>query len=78
VNPMDCNNLCFYSEQHCEYCKKNYDVSSDFYRSKRPVNGCYVVGYLVKNKQGEIQGILNKNTHFAELAWIDETTLEKL
>lgn len=29
---MDCNNLCFHSEQHCKYCKKNYDVSSEFYR----------------------------------------------
>ncbi len=31
-----------------------------------------------KNKQGEIQGILNKDTHFAELAWIDESTIEKI
>lgn len=75
---MDCNNLCFHSERHCEYCKKNYDVSSEFYKGKRPANGCYVVGYLVKNKQGEIQGILNKNTHFTELAWIDEDTIEKV
>lgn len=40
---MDCNNLCFHSEQHCEYCKKNYDVSSELYKGKRPANGCYVV-----------------------------------
>lgn len=75
---MNCDNLCFHSEQHCEYCKKNYDVSSGFYRGKRPANGCYVAGYLVNNKQGKIQGILNKNTHFAELAWVDESTVEKV
>lgn len=40
---MDCNNLCFHSEHHCEYCKKNYDVSSELYKGKRPANGCYVV-----------------------------------
>ena len=75
---MECSNLCFHSEQTCSYCKKNYDVSSDFYRAKRPINGYYVTGYLVKNKNGEIEGILNKANHFCELAWIDENTLEKI
>ena len=75
---MNCSNLCFHSKHMCEYCKKNYNVSSEFYIGKRPVNGCYVVGYLVKNKQGEIQGILNKNTQFKELAWVDESTIKKV
>ena len=26
----------------------------------------------------EIEGILNKDNHFCELAWIDENTLEKI
>lgn len=46
---MDCNNLCFHSEQHCEYCKKNYDVSSELYKGKRPANGCYVVDWWIYN-----------------------------
>lgn len=75
---MDCNNLCYRSERTCLYCKENYDVSSEFYRAKRPANGLYVTGYLVRNKDGVIQGILNKNNHFAELAWIDNSTLEKV
>lgn len=73
---MKCNNLCFHSEQTCKYCKENHEVSTDFYRAKRPTNGHWVVGYLVKNKNGKIEGILNKNNHFHELAWIDEDTLE--
>ena len=75
---MECSNLCFHSKQTCSYCQKNYDVSSDFYRAKRHINSYYVTGYLVKNKNGEIEGILNKDNHFCELAWIDENTLEKI
>lgn len=75
---MDCNNLCYHSEQICLHCKENYDVSTEFYRAKRPANGHWVTGYLVKNKNGDIQGMLNKNNHFAELAWIDNSTLEKV
>lgn len=75
---MECNNLCFHSEKQCEYCRKNHDVSSEFYRAKRPANGQWVTGYLVKNKEGRIEGILNKDNHFYELAWIIEDTLEKI
>ena len=75
---MDCNNLCYCSERICLYCKENYEVSSEFYRAKRPANRLYVTGYLVRNKDGVIQGILNKNNHFAELACIDNSTLEKV
>lgn len=75
---MECTNLCYRSEQTCAYCKANREVSSEFYRAKRPANGCWVTGYLVKNKEGRIEGILNKNNHFHELAWIDESTLEKV
>lgn len=75
---MECNNLCFHSEQTCEYCRKNHDVSSEFYRARRPANNQWVTGYLVKNKEGRIEGILNKSNHFHELAWIIEETLEKV
>lgn len=75
---MDCNNLCFHSEQTCAYCKANHEVSSEFYRARRPANNQWVTGYLVKNKNGEIEGILNKSNHFHELAWIIEDTLEKV
>lgn len=75
---MNCDNLCFRSERICNHCKKNYDVSSGFYKPKRPTNDCYVVGYLVKNKQGKIQGILNKDTQFNEFARIDESTVETI
>ena len=78
VKIMECNNLCFHSEQTCAYCKANYEVSSDFYRARRPANNQCVTGYLIKNKKDEIEGILNKNNHFCELAWIDENTLEKI
>ena len=74
---MECTNLCFHSEQTCEYCKKNYDVSSEFYRAKRTANNQWVTGYLVKNEKGNIKGILNKDNHFYELAWINDSTLEK-
>lgn len=74
---MKCNKLCFHSEQTCRYCQAHYDVSADFYRAKRPKNGAWVVGYLVKDKNGKIEGILNKDTHFYELAWICSETLEQ-
>ena len=75
---MKCDNLCFHSEQTCKHCKANYEVSSEFYRAKRPANGHWVTGYLVKNKSGKIEGILNKDNHFYELAWIVESTIEKI
>ena len=75
---MDCNNLCRMIDSRCDYCKQNYDVSSNEYRAKRPANDQYVYGYLVKDKNGNIQGILNKNIHYAELAWIKEETLEAI
>ena len=53
---MECNNLCFHSEKVCEYCKKNYDVSPDFYKAKRPANGHYVIGYLSKLKMEKLKG----------------------
>ena len=75
---IECTNLCYHSERTCNHCKKNYDVSSEFFRAKRPANGCWVTGYLVKSKDGKIEGILNKNNRFHELAWIDDSTLEKV
>jgi len=59
--------------------KKNYEVSTDFYKAKRYINNSWVIGYLVKLKNnGEIQGILNKDSSFMELAYIDVNTVTKL
>ena len=73
---MECNNLCKRDTKHCEYCQKNRIVSTEFYRARRPANNAWVIGYLVKTKDGRIEGILNKANDFHELAWIKEETLE--
>lgn len=73
---VECNNLCKGSEETCKHCKEHYIVSEEFYVGLRPSNGQEVVGYLVKNKDGVIQGILNRDTNFSELAWVDEGTVE--
>lgn len=76
---MDCPNLCRISEGTCNYCCSHYTVSNNFYRAMRPENGQYVTGYLVRSKKdNRIEGILNKDVHFYELTWIDETSLEKV
>ena len=72
---MECNNLCR-TVSICEYCKNHYNVSDAFYKAKRQVTDGYVIGYLVKNKNGEVQGILNKDSGFYELAFINESTIE--
>ena len=51
-------------------------MSTEFYRARRSVNNAWVIGYLVKTKDGKIEGILNKANDFHELAWINEETLE--
>lgn len=73
---MECNNLCKRDTRGCEYCQKNRIVSTEFYRARRPANNAWVIGYLVKNKEGKIEGILNKANNFHELAWIKPETLE--
>lgn len=75
---MSCKNLCFHDEDVCSNCKKNYIVSSDFYKAKRHADNGYSVGYLVRRKSGDIMGILDRNTDFHALIWIDENTLEKI
>ena len=78
---INCNRLCkqYANETLCTYCKNNYIVSENFYKAKRIVNNLFVSGYLVKNKySNQIIGIMNKSTCFAELAWIDESTLEEI
>ena len=74
---MKCNNLCktFVHKETCEHCQENYIVSSEFYRAKRASCDHYVTGYLVKDKEGKVQGILNKDMDFQELAYINETTI---
>lgn len=51
-------------------------VSTEFYRARRPANNAWLIGYLVKNKEGVIEGILNKANNFHELAWIKPEALE--
>ena len=55
------------------------------YRARRNKNSNFVYGFLIKDKNGKILGILNENTpyyfdgrfSYAELAFIDASTLEK-
>lgn len=63
---------------------KGYTIEEGRYRARRPANNHWVYGFLVKKTNGEIEGILNEKTlchissdpSYAELAWIDENTLE--
>lgn len=76
----ECNNQCklYMHKETCEYCKKNRIVSNEKYEASRYHTEQKVRGYLVKDKKGEVLGILNENTHYAELAYIKEETLAKL
>ena len=59
------------------------------WRARRSRGGQFVYGFLIVNLEGKIQGILNENTRYeqetrgdedpdyAELAWIDQDTIEK-
>ena len=71
----ECNRLCKRNEGTCLYCQEHYIVSEEFYVAERAVNNEKVVGYLIKNKNGEIEGILTKSSDYNELAWIKEDTL---
>lgn len=75
-NNVNCNRKCYHNDYVCKYCKDNYIVSKNYYSAQRFINNNYVTGYLIKNKAGEIQGILNKDTQFYELAYIKKNTLE--
>ena len=77
MSKVECENLCYHNDLTCEYCKKHRVVSKEFWKAKRVCNNEIVTGYLVKDKEGNIDGILNKATSFCELAWIDESTLVK-
>ena len=72
----ECNNLCKHNREQCSYCREHYDVSTGEYRAKRKATNKYVYGYLVRDRFGDIRGILNKATEYKELAWIDEDTIE--
>jgi len=58
--------------------REGYKFCDGRYRAKRCINNNFVYGILVKNDDGQIQGILNEANRYAELAWIDETTVEEL
>lgn len=75
---IECNNLCKHSQEQCAYCQKHYNVSTEEYKAKRCVNDDYIYGYLVKDKQGNVQGILNKSVDYHELGWVDESTIEQV
>lgn len=71
----ECLNKCKTTDDNCEYCQQHYNVSKEFYKAKRQCSQAVVQGYLVKNKDGTIHGILTEATNFNELVWIDEDTL---
>ena len=59
------------------YCKQNRIVSTNRYSAMRVTGIEKVTGYLVKDKKdGTIIGILNEDAYYAELAYVDENTLE--
>lgn len=73
---MECNKLCKKNDNNCKYCQEKYIVSNLFYKAKRPAANSFVKGYLIQNKEGRIEGILNSANNFAELAFIEDNTLK--
>ncbi len=73
---MECNKLCKKNDNTCKYCQGKYIVSNLFYKAKRPAANSFVKGYLIQNKEGRIEGILNSSNNFEELAFIEDSTLE--
>lgn len=79
MNSYKCTNLCanYCNEVTCKYCKENYEVSKSWCIAKRELDSAgYVVGYLVQDKNGVCKGILNKDSDYQELAFIDSDTVE--
>lgn len=75
----ECPNQCrnYVSKNTCMYCKQNRIVSTNRYSAMRVTGIEKVIGYLVKDKKdGTIIGILNEDVYYAELACVDENTLE--
>ncbi len=59
--------------------REGYIYEEGRYRAKRAAFNSNVTGILVRNKStNKIEGILNENNNYAELAFIDETTIVKL
>lgn len=59
--------------------REGYIYEEGRYRAKRAVFDSNVTGILVRNKStNKIEGILNENNNYAELAFIDEKTIVKL
>ena len=78
---IECNRLCkqFLREDTCKMCQNEYIVSDTFYTGKRPMGDYTVIGYLVRSKRtGNIIGILNKNTYFKELAWVETNSVKEV
>lgn len=76
---VECPNQCrnYVSKDTCRYCKQNRIVSTDRYSAMRVTGIEKITGYLVKDKKDDaIIGILNEDVYYAELAYVDENTLE--
>ena len=59
--------------------REGYIYEEGRYRAKRATFDSNVTGILVRNKStNKIEGILNENNNYAELAFIDEATIVKL
>lgn len=59
--------------------REGYIYEEGRYSAKRIAYDINVTGILVRNKStNKIEGILNEENDYAELAFIDETTIVKL
>ena len=59
--------------------RDGYIYEEGRYKAKRIAFDSNVTGILVRNKStNKIEGILNENNDYTELAFIDETTIVKL
>ena len=70
-----CNNKCRRNASICHWCQTNYDVSTKIYKAATSTGGS-VEGYLVKRKDGKIEGILSEDSDFKHLVYIKPNTAQ--
>ena len=78
TNAAQCGKPCKRNmdKETCEYCARTYEVSSGLCAGTRPANGKTVIGLVIKNKATKrVEGILNAETQFCELAWVKEDSI---